>query len=167
MTGFATVISDASRCPTTGACGWAAWVVCDGQRAKEFGQCGPYDSIDRAEVHALVQGIRLARRLWRPTNLLVQSDSKSALREFGMKRDRNQGLYVEARYLSVLQSFPPEELDFRIMPKHVKGHTRTQDARSWVNRWCDKHAREAMREMRAAMEADDPDWDPIDTGDRF
>lgn len=35
--------------------------------------------------------------------------------------------------------------------KHVRGHTRVADARSYVNRWCDVKAREAMRRARAKL----------------
>ena len=35
-----------------------------------------------------------------------------------------------------------------IRAKHVKGHTTNEDARSWVNRWCDYHAGIHMRRER-------------------
>ena len=38
-----------------------------------------------------------------------------------------------------------------ISAKHVKGHSDTKDARSYVNRWCDARAREHMRNARGVL----------------
>jgi len=32
--------------------------------------------------------------------------------------------------------------------RHVKAHTKVSDARSFVNRWCDKQAKKQLRESR-------------------
>lgn len=36
--------------------------------------------------------------------------------------------------------------------KHVKAHSGVKDSRSYVNRWCDSHAKREMRIIRAGCE---------------
>jgi len=43
-----------------------------------------------------------------------------------------------------IEGNPDAVLEYR----HVKGHTRTKDGRSYVNRWCDKAAKRHMRKQR-------------------
>ena len=169
---FATVISDASRDPKTGVAGWATWVACDGNRRRAAGPMqGWTRSIDDVETHALIKGITIARQEFRAGNILIQSDSLSALYRLGLPTGLKKGRFVPATALQPLRLALSGDLDFSVMCKWVKGHTRTEDARSFVNRWCDKEAGRHMRQLRDQRpEWKDPDdvpddWDPIDRED--
>lgn len=169
---FATVISDASRCPKTGASGWATWVACNGERRCESGPIPfPTKSIDDAEAYALARGITLAVEDFHAVRLLLQSDSTGALRRFGLRGGRKHSRFQQAsEFISAFRRAkwpaPDHMHGVLIMCKHVKGHTRTDDARSAVNRWCDKMAGKAMRDLRDRDNVPD-DWDPVDTEDLF
>jgi hypothetical protein len=135
----ATVIADASFCPSTRAAGWATWIthnfLLDGAprtvRVKRFGTFhkSPKNSVE-AEVWAAYNGIWLAYNRG-AFDILCQTDCMAAI-----QRDHTT---VRTKH------WPEARVEFR----HVKGHTAGEDARSWVNNWCDTHARKIMRQQRA------------------
>lgn len=139
MTLRATVNTDASFCPRTKAGGWAAWVAIDGgKKIKLSGKFHkrPKNSAE-AELWAIFNGVFLAAQQG-VTEVLVQSDCKIALEH--LSRDSSQMRYFFRRL--------PGEV--RIRTKHVNAHTDTATPRTWVNDWCDKMAKNHMREQRAA-----------------
>lgn len=161
---FATVISDASWCPDTNAAGYACWVVCNGERVRDAGPIpfAPVSSND-AEIYALRRGVELARQHFKATSLLLQSDCVGALHRFGLHGGQKKSRYNRIDHTAMKNHFLGET--FMVMCKHVKGHTSNPDARSYVNRWCDKEAGRWMREGRAQYGADD--WEPIDRSDTW
>ena len=143
----ATIITDASYCPKTGAAGWAAWVRIDGRadavkRYAEFKQ--PVGCSRDAEMLAAVNGLWLAAQHG-VTEALLQTDCLAVVHmlngETKQKRLRNAFTRALAK-AGVLQ--------MRVSGRHVRGHTTVADARSYVNRWCDKHAKTAMVRQRAS-----------------
>jgi len=48
----------------------------------------------------------------------------------------------------MLGRIPKHLYGVRVTTRHVKGHTSNPDARSYVNRWCDREAKKHMREGR-------------------
>lgn len=138
----ATVITDASFCNATKKAGWAAWIVIDGVRHKKYGAFkNKVDRSDLAELYAAWNGIFIARQLG-ATSILLQTDCRAAIQLLsGGVSDRQK------RYMKRLRK--KKQLDMSgVTFKHVKGHTDTNDARSYVNRWCDEMAKTAMREVR-------------------
>lgn len=136
----ATVISDASFCPYTKAAGWAAWIVIDGPlRIKESGVLRKHcDASNDAELYALLNGIALAVKANPEIDTMwVQTDCNYVLQLIEAKDKRFFDLY------NTLENTPKT-----LIPRHVKGHTQIQNARSYVNRWCDEHAGIAMRKER-------------------
>lgn len=133
----ATVITDASFCPDTKACGWAAWIAPDlGERHRASGRFKDIaGDVNVAEVRAAINGITLAYRIGARI-ILIQSDSVAVASAI----KKGKWGWAEARTLH----FPDATVNYR----HVKGHTNIQDARSFVNRWCDKEAKRHMKEMR-------------------
>jgi hypothetical protein len=98
-----------------------------------------------------------------PTAVVLQCDNIGALawvRSFhpGAKEvDRKHGthevrsppkLYPSTMEPAILglRSVDPA---LKIWLKHVKGHSKAKDARSWVNKQCDRQAREFMSAQRA------------------
>lgn len=128
-----TLISDASWCPFTKAGGWAVWLVINiggvVTRVKRHGQFKELpESPEEAEIWSLRNGLHLARK--HPVKvILAQSDCQGALR--------------------ILREEQPD-----VVFKHVKGHTNVEDARSWVNRWCDEKAKAHMVKRRKQIEAE-------------
>lgn len=141
----ATVTTDASFCVDTKACGWAAWIAPDvGDRFQVSGQFKDrVGDVNVAEVRAAINGIALAYRIGART-ILIQSDSVAVAA--AMKRGKWR--WKEARE----RHFPDAEVQYR----HVKGHTNSNDAQSFVNRWCDREARKHMKEMRRAIAVSKP-----------
>lgn len=134
----ATVIADASYDHQCGAAGWAAWIRVDGigQAIRVFGPIRKAlaRSSTEAEVRAAIFGIEAATRRG-ASAILIQSDCLAVIQgSHDVWKDflaRNPGLVVDAR--------------------HVPGHTDGQDARTWVNNWCDRMARREMRRKRRSM----------------
>lgn len=130
-----TVITDASFCQKTRAGGWAAWLTSDKGRVRKAGCFHdlPQNST-QAELWAALNGIWLALEHG-ATHVLIQSDCQGAL-------------------LKISRGIPELSLfnGLFIKTKHVKGHSATQDARSYVNRWCDAEAKKHMLRQRALLE---------------
>lgn len=136
----ATVISDASFDPHTKAAGWAAWVTIDGPiRIKQYGLIKKVcHTSNDAEMYALLNGIAMAMHTQPEIHTLwVQTDCAAVLHSIELGRRNFYDLYETL-----------EKRPHVLIPRHVKGHTNTKDARSFVNRWCDEHAGKVMRKER-------------------
>lgn len=135
-----TVISDASLCHETKAGGWAVWVRVDG--GIRIQQAGPFkrrpDNATEAELWAAINGLTIAYKAG-ATEVLLQTDSLNVVQ---MVQRNKQSFTGHLRRLGI---------KLRVRAKHVKGHTRVQDARSHCNRWCDKEARRHMKQQRKEL----------------
>lgn len=144
---LATVITDASFCPKTKAAGWAAWVRIDGEAepVKRYGELKtPVDRAQHAELLAAVNGIWLAMK-YGATEVLVQTD---CLEVVHLLEGKTRKASLISRFTLALREAGVEHI--MRSGRHVKGHTTVEDARSYVNRWCDEKAKSAMRKGRAA-----------------
>lgn len=131
-----TVIADASWCPKTRSAGWAVWLTPDeGERVKRYGQFKELPKTsNEAELWALLNGMHFAYSSG-VRILIAQTDCLAAF---------NSHMKGTVIYPHISENLPGLSVTFR----HVKGHTSTKDKRSYVNRWCDMHARAVMRAMR-------------------
>lgn len=138
----ATVIADASFCDKTMAAGWASYIKVDGQPAmKYFGNFkSQVLSNNEAEALATMNGIFFAAQAG-ATHILAQTDSIALTR-------KKKPTYLKDA-LANLRSQYNVVIEFR----HVKGHSKIQDARSHCQRWCDKVAKKIMREQRTILNA--------------
>lgn len=136
---FCTVLTDASWCPHEHVAGWAAWIVCNDQRYKRFDaffdKC---ETAHEAEVKAILNGLTLAKRAFKPDHYHVVCDCISAMHEL-------QGRSTSNVWRNKLLDIVGEA---RVTFKHVKAHTSGKDKRSYVNNWCDFQAKMAMRSIR-------------------
>ena len=142
----ATVITDASFCGETRAAGWAAWIRLDGfpEAVKRYGEFHrPMRNSEEAEMLAVVNGVWIASRLG-AERVLVQTDCLAVVRAINgrVKNQKTRGDLTRALATAGV-------LGLSLRGRHVKGHTAVDDARSYVNRWCDKHAKKAMNSKRA------------------
>ena len=136
-----TIVTDASFCAKTNVAGWACWVVYDGQREKRYGAFkGIVQHSGHAEIKAILNGLYIAKQLHDPQHYHVVSDCLNAMDNLKIGREK-----VWRR--KMLEIIGESNITF----KHVKAHTNVQDARSFVNRWCDEHAKKSMKEKRAEI----------------
>lgn len=146
----ATVITDASFCSETRAAGWAAYIRIDGvpEPVKAYAAFRePLINSAEAELLAAVNGLWLARQHG-AEHLLLQTDCLAVVHLINRKyRGRRWKLH---RVL--VAAFADKGLDLvAVTARHVKGHSGVKDARSYVNRWCDRHAKAAMRGHRKQL----------------
>jgi ribonuclease HI len=143
----ATVITDASWDSRTLAGGWAAWIRIDGVQGPIKGS-GPLlkqpDQADTAEIMAAINGIYLARSRGAGA-ILLQTDCVLVVSMIRQTAKQKQMIrwndYADRADINLGS----------LTAKHVKGHTRVDDARSYVNRWCDSEAKRHMRVVRSRL----------------
>ena len=147
----ATVITDASHCPQSKVGGWAAWVRVDGhpdpiRRHGTFRE-QPRTS-EHAELYAAANGLYLAQRHG-ATTVLLQTDCMAvvnAINRDGVVPPLTRTLWDMWDAAMVLMGWQGD-----LRAQHVKGHTTHEEARFYVNRWCDEHAKKAMKAERARV----------------
>lgn len=144
----ATVIADASFCPTTKAGGWAVWVNVNwpGGRHERIKRSGTFHrrptSSTWAEAMAVWNGIFFAYTAG-ARDILAQTDCLEIVQNRGAPSStKGFHTYADAR----AKHWPEATVRF----KHVKGHNlkNVQDRRTWVNDWCDKEAKRHMKKQR-------------------
>ncbi|MEM7211762.1 MAG: reverse transcriptase-like protein, partial [Pseudomonadota bacterium] len=138
-----------SFCYQTNAAGWAAWIRIDGlgKPIKKSGELDGCDSAEDAEMRAALNGLFLARSKG-ATDILLQSDCMAVVGVIAGKKSKWRK--ARKRWGPLKSKAFPTGFGVDVDARHVKGHTKTADARSFVNRWCDREAKSHMRKMRGA-----------------
>ena len=140
---WATVITDASFSNIDKSAGWAAWINVDGlghsiKRYSSFSR-GVATSLE-AEAKAVINGVWLAK-MYGAEAVLVQTDCMTVVHLIDGTTKKAHRLIRQWNTWKLEACIQ----DVLIRAKHVKGHTQTKDARSYVNRWCDKMANRARK----------------------
>lgn len=148
----ATVISDASFfLPTPHvkgakkAGGWAAWVKVDGfaGTVKGYGPLRkPLQNSAQAEVYAALNGIWLAAQ-YGGQRILVRSDCMAVIQ---LIEGRSRSPLLLQAYEEAMAR--PDMRGIELSARHVKGHGVIGCAATYVNDWCDTHAKLAMKAAR-------------------
>lgn len=141
----ATIISDASYCHRSKAAGYGTWISADGiDRIRKAGTIkGSPNNSTEAELKAAMIGMWHAYRAG-VRIMLIQTDCLAVVEV--VNKSTSPGQAALRRILKdAVDAYMP---GIEIKAKHVKGHTTNEDARSWVNRWCDYHAGIHMRNER-------------------
>lgn len=131
-----TIVTDASFCDKTKAAGWAVWIVCDEGRYKHFG--GFKTKIDKpheAEIKAILNGLYFAKKQFVVSQYHIVTDCQAAIDH--LKNTLEWQAQVKNIIGNGIVTF-----------SHVKAHTKKEDKRSYVNRWCDKQAKVYMQKQR-------------------
>jgi hypothetical protein len=142
-----TINTDASHSPRHGGVGsWACWIKSSHYKIKEAKLCeGPVANSSVAEAIAVEQALMLLdllinsqeflldQREKNGIHLYINTDSAWVIQALNGNIKRSKHLDIARRIRSLVEGFT---VDVR----HVKAHTKNTDARSWVNRWCDKQA---------------------------
>ena len=143
----ATVITDASFCPDTKVGAWAGWIKMDRPPRpgpiKGSGLLRSCVDSTEAEVMAAANGCFVAAANG-ATHLLLQSDCMAVIHLVDGRARADRLLAV----WNCLLARPPLQGVY-ITARHVKGHGKVHNARTWVNDWCDRTAYGIMREARA------------------
>lgn len=150
-----TIIADASFCPETNVGGYGYWVA--SHRGKEGGgQPLKGEVVDNvvAEMMALCNALYHAiqsKLVEAGDEVLFQSDCTPAIDALTGKRQS-----FKEQELKVVEQFQraKTQLNLVFRFKHVRGHTRIDDARHATNRACDRRARKAMRQARGLKQVD-------------
>jgi hypothetical protein len=160
-----TIFSDASH--SGNKAGWAMWAKFRGQTIRSSdGIKFPVESIHDAETIALASAImRSIKDFDLPLDAIVviQSDSTQALAALLWAANRHESTNVRIakntdavpkaskKLTGERASFADrafraiDEHNLTVYLKHVRAHTKKDDARSWVNEWCDGMAKKEMR----------------------
>lgn len=176
----ATIFADASFCPRSKAAGWAMWAKTGGLDALVAG--GPIKvpcALSwEAEACALANAVSTAHRYGYlgadGEAVMLQSD---CLRTLSMllthvpgtvERRHEDGAAIPGIRLRFLSAVEVEALDViqacaceagvSLILRHVRGHT-TGAGRQWVNRQCDRIAKQHMNVQRAERNA--PPFTPL------
>lgn len=156
--GIVTINTDASFSHANRKASYAFWVVSDHGRLCRYGALkGDTISPTHGEFKCIVNALHclFVYLKWPVTKVVINTDSMNSI--YLIKNDKENII----KYRIVKEQFKEElsawhnikgryvgkkiEIDFR----HVKSHTNTDTARSWVNQWCDTKAKEAlMKELK-------------------
>ena len=142
-----TINTDASFCPDTKAGGYAFWIVSDHFVIKK---AGFFKDLSRDSNEAEIKCIGNAlQTLLRETKLstskllIINTDSTNAIRMIKERTNENSRV-VNLLWKKVIKKVKSRVNNFR----HVKGHYNKKDSRSYVNNWCDEHAKKYMKLKR-------------------
>jgi ribonuclease HI len=144
----ATVICDASFRRVANQAthaGWAAWVKGDGGIAvKGYGTLTTRADMNStiAEMYAALNGIWLASKAGADV-VLVRSDCMAVVQAIDGKLKKK---YLIDLWGNSLHKHGMAHL--QVNARHVKGHGKVNNPATWVNDWCDKHAKFAQRQSR-------------------
>lgn len=141
---YLTINTDASFSPITKKSGYAFYVVCDSFKIKQSGKFKTTikDSL-MAETKCI--GNALATTLGREDLPLVEyivinTDCIPAITKIKTSKEE---YCIKIR--NILHKLKVKTKCKSVNFKHVKAHSNVNDARSWVNEWCDKEAKKNMK----------------------
>jgi ribonuclease HI len=145
-----TINTDASFSPEKKVGGYAFYIVCDLFKIQKGGmfKCSPKTSIE-AEMMCMANALHtLLNQPELPSTklIVINSDCLHSFEKIKLKSQSEVGKKV-AQILRQLRL--KTSIKGNIKPlyefRHVKAHSGKNDARSFVNEWCDKEAKKWMR----------------------
>ncbi len=141
-----TIYTDASHCQETKVAGVAYWARDDSNRWDGATSFTDVPQSSDAEVMALVWAVQKVRRAraFKDARLILTSDCLTALEFLSGIRQHT----LSARSLAARGVFRDLTKDVAVKFNHVKGHSKHDGARSYINSLVDKRARAVMRAAR-------------------
>lgn len=143
-----TINTDASFHPQFKVGAFSFWIVSNQGRIIQSGALkGDIRNPDEAEMKCILNAIHaLKNQDWTFIKLLViNTDSMNSISLF--KNDKNAikrwGLQWAMPFQEVF-NLMTKGLSEKIVLRHVPSHKNISTAKSWVNDWCDKKAKEAL-----------------------
>lgn len=146
-----TINTDASLAPKTGVAAWACWIKSSHYLIKEAGIFSePLPNSSIAELLAFEQALILLHNLIDTQPFLQHYADRNAIVLY-INTDSMwtihalRGIVKRSKHVEEAKRVKSLADDFTIIPRHVKGHTRGENNRQWVNNWCDRQARGLVR----------------------
>lgn len=145
-----TINTDASFHPKYKIGAFAFWVVSNEFKIQKAGffkkNC---KSSHGAEMKCIINALTLTLRTnTKIKKIIINTDSMNSISIF--ENDRNKinryGLHYGAKYRRMFRNklkmyVKKNQCDVTVEFRHVKAHSGVNDKRSYVNDWCDKHAK--------------------------
>ena len=141
-----TINSDASFSHKYRRAAWAYWIKGDNLHIKRSGMFdGEVHSSHYAELLAFERAFREIDNITDPehrgaTLIHVNTDSQFVVHVLD-----GSAVIKSKKNLHVVKAIRHATKDYKVVPRHVKAHTNVLDeARKWVNDWCDQAAKGEM-----------------------
>ena len=143
-----TINTDASFSQEFKIGSYAFWIVCNSGRFLKSGSFREQvENPTLAEMKCIINALHcLKKQGWTGIDkIIINTDSLNGIHIF--KKDKNHILKYRIKYgKSLSHKFDQVTKELPLIEfRHVKAHTTTEKARSWVNDWCDKAAKELLR----------------------
>lgn len=140
-----TINTDASFHPLHKVGGYAFYIVSDRFKVQKGGRFKKEPPApDIAELMAIGNALAYVHSYKGDASvnwIILNTDCKSAIKQIS-RRTTSIGSELSDLCEKVSRKFGGCKIQFR----HVKAHSGVNDARSWVNEWCDTEAKKWMRE---------------------
>lgn len=145
-----TINTDASFDSETGAGGYAFWIVCNHFVIKKAGFFkGKTNNCNEAEVKCIANALsELCKQPNLPISkfLVINTDSKQGMSMIKQRKNKI-GERTNDLWKTAIKKIQAKVSKF----KHVKAHTNADNARSYVNNWCDEEAKKHMKVQRQIL----------------
>lgn len=130
--------------------GYAFWITSELGRIRQSGTLKETSDAQDAELKALANAVYVLLNSefnnGSIEHIYVNSDCKMMFPKISVKSTNVPGKYIAETLNDILRKNMNGCIYGRISFRHVKAHTNNlTKSRSWVNDWCDKEAKKAMR----------------------
>lgn len=150
-----TILTDASRCPDTGASGYGYWIASGRGKRPGGNAMGVTPCITTAEMMAIANALTVAVKaglVQDGDDVLIQSDSTAATDTLQGRHSRHvcgttEKMIEIKEYVRRFARDHHLNLEYR----HVKAHTGRPEARFRANHHCDARAKTHMRRVRKEL----------------
>jgi ribonuclease HI len=138
-----TIFTDASFFPNTNKGAYACWIELQGKtykHAKPFKE--QIQDNNEAELKAIINALENLK--WTPTTTIIKkvriiTDSKLAI-------DLFYGFKVATKYIQLVEKLSQYNEYFeKIELLHIHSHTKINSKKTYVNSWCDRQAKNAVK----------------------
>lgn len=133
-----TITTDASFFHTFNVGSFAFWIKSDDFTIKKSGLFkNKVENCHCAEIQCILNAIYVIRNM-NTEKVIINTDSKIAIDILSGKQNKSISVDYYTTFLSLSKNK-------NISLRHVKGHTRQQGAKYYVNDWCDNEAKKHSR----------------------
>jgi ribonuclease HI len=129
---------------------YAFWIVCNQGKIMRSGPLKEAKSPLESEMKCIANALHclLHSNITDVHHIIINSDALHAFERVGLKKE-GMGKEIALLLKRIRKKYLPITEAGKIMHefRHVKAHSGTESARKWVNDWCDKAAKKALREF--------------------
>lgn len=146
-----TINTDASYSPQHKIGAYAFWIVCNQGKIMRSGPLKEAKNSTDAETKCIANALYclLNSDFTGITKLIINSDSKPSFDKIKKNSSDSVGKLCSEYITQIREKHVNKKLHGKCFHqfRHVKAHSGIGNARKWVNDWCDKKAKEALRNM--------------------